>query len=72
MLLQKKAICDQITGYGQQLIDTPNSNLSKYTKEVVDLLTATQKDLEELDAKLDGEEADLNLMKLLRRLEKKS
>ena len=54
------------------MIDTPDSNLSNYTKKVVDLLTAAQKELEELDAKLDEEEADLNLMKLLRRLEKKS
>ena len=35
---------------------------AKYTKEVVDLLTAAQKDLEELDAKLDGEKVSLNFM----------
>ena len=34
----------------------------KHTKEVVDLLTAAQKDLEELDAKLDGEEVALNFI----------
>ena len=44
------------------MIDTPDINLSKSTKEVVDLLTAAQKDLKELDAKLDGEEAALNFM----------
>ena len=44
------------------MIDTPDINLSKSTKEVVDLLTAAQKELEELDAKLDGEEAALNFM----------
>ena len=44
------------------MIDTPDINLSKSTKEVVDLLTAAQKELEELDAKLDGEEVALNFI----------